>query len=76
MLRIEISEGPDDGSSVTIQGVNMPPPPEDIEAFEEWDKCWTGICNGIHALLAHLGPFPEAGWNVQFWLECAEETPS
>lgn len=67
-LRIEISEGEDDGSDVSIHGVNLPEAPDDPEAFAEWDRKWTSICNGIHALLGELGPIPDVGWEVKFWV--------
>ena len=74
MLRIEITEGDDDPaySGVSIHGIDMPDAPEDPEAFKEWDKRWTSICNGIHALLGDLGPVPETGWKVKFWVRANE----
>lgn len=70
MLRIEIGESRDggDGASISIQGVDFPEAPDDEAAFIEWDKRWTGICNGIRALLGKLGPIPDAGWAVRFWV--------
>ena len=67
-MRIEINEGGTDGVGVSIHGVNMPEPPEESEDFLEWDKRWTSICNGIHALLGELGPLPSTGWKVEFWV--------
>jgi len=67
VLRIEISEGDGDGSSISIHGVNLPEPPDD-DSFPEWDRKWTSICNGVHALLGELGPIPENGWKVKFWV--------
>ena len=67
MLRIEITEGAG-GAGASIQGVDFPEAPEDEAAFAVWDVRWSGICNGIHALLGELGPTPEDGWCVKFWV--------
>lgn len=62
-LDIKISSGDNDGSGCSIHWEDSP------EIGEEWDdedQAWTKICNGIHALLANLEPWPETGYKVVF----------
>jgi hypothetical protein len=66
MIEIKIGEQEEnDGSSVEIRWKDAP----DNVAETDWnneDQVWTKICNGIHGLLAELGPIPKNGWKVEF----------
>ena len=66
LISIEIRESLEpDGVGVSILWADTP----DISSvrhqeWEHFDKCWKIVCDGIHGLLAELGPIPENGWDV------------
>ena len=65
-LEIKISHPTEEGPSVSIHWKDSPVVADDAGDFGDEDQAWTKICNGIHALLANLGPFPEGGWDIEF----------
>ena len=75
-LKIEFTHGDDPNTDVSIQYVNVN---EAIlnyddeavsdETFLEHQERFQAICNGIHALVAELGPLPDTGWEIKFWVE-------
>lgn len=70
MLKIELELGNGDGGDVGMQWVDCPP--LEHVSDEEWNNSLLisdQVKNGLHALIWPLGPIPEGGWKIRYWMD-------